>query len=199
MNLPDVFQMRTLGLPGYTHKVKKNAHGDYEVQWARGFPQKVGIVPTCVWTEDQVRQNINQCSWYLIDDTPKAPVKQAEFTLPDEFYFVCPGSAGNYTYKAKITASAICVTWPEMLNPKEPIEYSVGPFTAMVKSGEWKIIDKPTLTPEQIRFNKEYNEQIRALESSIKLSQQSEEHQKRLQQQYQERINDLKAKIVEEF
>jgi endonuclease III len=61
----------------------------------------------------------------------------------------------------------------------------------------WEIVDRKPLTAEQKKANKEFEEQIKALESSIKINEQDLEHKLRLIGNYNERIEMLKAKIVE--
>lgn len=191
MKLPNQFQMRLNTYPGYTHKVKKNAHGDYEVTWARGFPNKIGSLPCMVWSEGSVVDAVMDCRWEVVDDTPKAEEKQA---LPDVFYFRVCGVGEVY----KMTRQGENYHCTDAIPTDDTFGKHSAEFTSCcVKEGSWVICNKP-LTPEQKRANAEYNEQIRALESSIKIAQQSEEHQKRLQENYKSRIEELKAKIVEE-
>lgn len=188
MNLPDVFQMRTLGFLGFTHKVAKNAHGDYEVIWARGFPQKVGTVPQVVWTEDAVMQNVNQCSWYVVtEDKPK----HSTSSFPDEFYFKVP--RGEVYRFAKISSHKYMCHALKDANDCAP--WSVEDIKQHLKSGVWTMVSKP-LTPEQQRQVKAFKEQIDQLSNSIRIQEQTVEHHTRMIANYLARQDDLQEKIA---
>lgn len=197
MKLPDRFQMRLNTYPGHTHTVKRNPHGDYEVTWARGFPSLINSLPSVVWNEQTVLDLVQDCRWIIVDEQPKAAVKQA---LPDVFYFqnmigyakerfVMIREGNEYSWRC----------WKEGRIGEAGAggRYSEREIKYRVQDGWWKIIDKKPITAEQKRANKDYQDQIAALESSIKIAQQAEEHQKRMQANYLERIETLKAKLVE--
>jgi hypothetical protein len=71
MKLPDEFQMRTYGFPGFTHTVKRNGWGDYEVCWARGFDRisysMSGTIPGKLFSEETVAKLVKGCEWFIVD------------------------------------------------------------------------------------------------------------------------------------
>jgi hypothetical protein len=195
--LPDKFQMRTNGFPGFTHTVKLNAHGDYEVTWARGFDRKsysMGrVLPHVVFTEEEVRKNVAGCMWYIVEDTPKQ--KEAEVSLPDEFYFLVEGD--DELFKAKrLNNNVFHITWDSEAS-REGSQYLAEKISSYLKEGVWKIIDKKPLTAEQQRALKDFQEQVAQLDSSIKLNEQTIEHHARMIANYKSRQDDLRDKIAE--
>jgi hypothetical protein len=191
--LPDKFQMRTNGFPGFTHTVKLNAHGDYEVTWARGFDRKsysMGqALPNVVFTKEEVRKNVAGCVWYIVEDKPK---QEKTEELPDEFYCTYVGT--DKVYKGYFDGKEYRLSHPTL--PAEAT-YHKSRFLLAVKDGRFKILDKKPLTAEQQRTLKEFKEQVAQLDQSIKLNEQDISHKQRLISNYIARQDDLHKKIEE--
>ena len=184
-DLPVKFQFRHCYHTNYTHTAKLNAHGDYEVNWARGWANVIGKVPNVVFDSNLAKELIEAGSWELVDDKPK----QKE-GLSDEFYFQCESDSLDVTYKAKKIDGKFFVTWDGMI-PSFPAWYTEDQLQCRFKEGHWKIITKPVLTAEQQRQVKELREQVTQLDQSIKLNEQDVEHKLRLISNYEARQKDL--------
>jgi hypothetical protein len=201
MSLPDKFQMRTNTHPGFTHTVKRNAWGDYEVNWARGYHNVIHGKPRVTWDQQAVEERLQDLAWNIVDEqkaekeAAKAPVKES---LPDVFHFVMTGSNDTTVFKATKGDDKYVVSWTEDYGRKGQTNYSVKMVQNIVSEGGWTVVEKTPITAEQQRLNKELNEQIAALQSSVRISEQNVEHQRRLQANYNERIDALKSKLVEE-
>lgn len=191
--LPIKFQMRAYGFPGFTHTVKMNGWGDYEVTWARGFDRLShsmgGSLPNKVFDVEKVKQFVRNCEWFVIDDKPKQ--EEVSTKLPDVFCFDTPCGTG---YKATKRDGYYQVTWR---GDDEGTTYGLTMVADCVKQGIWKIIDKEPLTPEQQRALKDFKEQVAQLEQSIKLNQQDICHKDRLVANYEQRKSDVLGKIAE--
>lgn len=198
MALPDKFQFRTITNRGFTHTAKKNAVGDYEVEWAKGWLKlNNNTDPWIVISEGEAEYFVNSGGWIVVDDAPKAAVKDA---LPDDFYFQLTDNDDKEVFRAKRSGEdSYIVTWQSSSAGREGMHYGKRQVEDIVARKVWTILDKPSLTPEQQRANKEFQEQIAALEAGIRISEQAEDHQQRMQAQYRERIETLKSKIVKEF
>jgi hypothetical protein len=200
--LPGSFQMRVKGYPAYTHKVKRNAHGDYEVTWARGWAEVIQQVPWRIADSREVENAIRDGDWIVVEDKPKqkdvlldvsASAKPAA-QLPSQFYFKHIDS--HIVFKAAL--DSVCpgynITWDKQGH--ESFFY-IEDAATYVGDGRWKILDKPVRTPEQERALKQYKEQIAQLDSSIRINEQSVEHYLRLIAGYEERQKELLAKVEE--
>jgi hypothetical protein len=193
MKLPDNFQMRVSRIPGFTHTVTKNGYGDYEVNWARGYPDKIGSLPRKTFEECDVTQMVEYGAWVVVEDTPK----QEEASLPDDFCVQHRDSGHKYVLKKK-SYNVWNIYDPDgatEANPNYP--YTSDQINKYLASRTWKIIDKKPLTPEQQRTLKEFKEQVQQLDSSIKLNEQDIEHRNRLIANYKARQDDLRKKIEE--
>ncbi len=185
MDLPEKFQFRIDTHRDFTHTAKKNSVGDYEVEWAKGWLKQQDIYdPWIVANEKEVKGWVNNGGWIMVGDSKKK--------FPDEFYFT---NTLDHTCHAKLYGGIFII---DNLECEHSCGLDVATVQRWVKRGDWKIIDKRPLTAEQLRFNVEFREQIKALESSIKINEQDIEHKIRLIDNYNERIEQLKAKIVEE-
>lgn len=197
MSLPDKFQFRTKTNLGFTHTAKKNANGDYEVEWAKGWLKlNNNTDPWIVAPDCDIKHFVESGGWLIVNDTPKVAEQN---TLPDEFLFQCFGKGTIYT--AKRVGDSFNVTWvwdePAPDCPNFCL-YSETTLRERFARGDWKILDKKPLTAEQKRANKEFQEQIQQLESSIRIQEQTIEHHTRMICNYMERIETIKGKIVEE-
>jgi hypothetical protein len=190
-NLPDSFQFRDKSNAGFTHSCKRNAHGDYEVKWARGWAECIDEVPWRVAYASEVDKLVSNGSWIVVEDTPKQ--KDFASSLPDEFYFkVFHGEVYRF---AKINAHKyMCHA---LKDDDDCAPWSVEDIKQNLKSGVWTILDKRPLTAEQQRQVKEFREQIDALASSIRIQEQTVEHHTRMIANYQSRQDDLHEKIAE--
>lgn len=195
ITVPDNFQFRIDGEPGYTHSGKVS-DGMCKVVWARGFDRyymdKTGttIFPNTEWSLQEAAVQFVNRRWMLVVD--EAAQEQA---LPNEFYFSIEGNRN--TYKGVVDAGSVGVTWTHM-KCAAPAKYDYQQVVKLMRKGKWKIIDKKPLSTEQRKANKEAREQVQALESSIKINQQDIAHKERLIASYEERKQDLLNKIVEE-
>lgn len=187
MKLPNKFQMRVSSIPGFTHTVTKNANGDYEVNWARGYPNKIGSLPIRTFDEWDVDRAVESGAWIVVEETPK----QDNVKLPDEFYFQVDGQGEVYHMLADRDGYKCTDTWGN--SAWHSHTYVVG----AVKEGAWRILDKKPLTAEQQRSLKSFQEQVAQLDSSIKLNEQTIEHHERLISNYKSRQDDLRDKIAE--
>jgi hypothetical protein len=185
MKLPNKFCFRVGNIPGFTHTIAKNAHGDYEVSWARGYPNKIRSVPRVVFEECEVQEMMHAGAWTVVDDR----LKQEE--LPDEFYF---STIAGDDYKAIRHAGYYQVIWP---GDDEGTTYTFRVAKDCVRDGTWKIKHKRTLTLEQQRRLNDFNERVQQLEQAIKLNEQSIEHYKRLVANCEATRQDLLKKIEE--
>ena len=194
MKLPDRFQFRAKDEPAFTHTAKL-VEGEYQVKWARGFErhfmEKHGLEKfvDSVWNVGSAECQIERGNWIVVDEKPQ------EQSLPDEFCFKVDGH--GCTYRMKLVGDTYrCAS----MNAKFPVEHGaphlVQNVKRAIKCGIWVMVN--VLTPEQVKANKEYREQIAQLNSSIRISEQNVEHQLRLQASYRERIGILNGKIVEE-
>jgi hypothetical protein len=187
MKLPNKFQFRVKCLPGFTHTISKNAHGDYEVKWARGYPNKIREVPRAVLEECRVHSLVEVGAWIVVND------KQKQDELPDEFYFKhshCPDDM-HFT---KRCGDFYMTTW----NCGTEEQHTVSGVVDYVKKfGWWIIQDKKPLTAEQQRQLNDFKERIASLEQSIKLNEQDVEHKRRLISNYEATKADLLKKIEE--
>jgi hypothetical protein len=193
--LPDKFQMRTDDFPGFTHTVKLNAHGDYEVTWARGFDRKSYSMgrklPNVVFAQEEVLDAVQSLWWVIVEDTPK----QKGANLPDEFYFL---NSQDYTFKAERDLRTKYFNFESIDSPySSKGAFSESEAQECLKCGLWKILDKPSLTAEQQRALNEFKEQVAQLDQSIKLNEQDVEHKLRLIGNYRARQDELRAKIKE--
>jgi hypothetical protein len=188
MKLPDKFQMRVSRIPGFTHTVTKNTHGDYEVNWARGYPNKIGSLPRKTFDEGYVDQTVESGEWIVVEDTPK----QDDMKLPDEFYY--RHRYGHVSGFAKRVANGFDIIWADC---DGCIFFAESLVNYFVDNGLWKILDKRPLTAEQQRTLKNFQEQVAQLDSSIKLNEQTIEHHTRLIANYKSRQDDLRDKIAE--
>jgi hypothetical protein len=195
--LPNKFQMRVKKYPGFTHEVKINGWGDYEVKWARGFPFAFGELPRVVFDSHEVHVCLEFGDWIIVEDKPKQKEEDFASSLPDEFYFEYLG----WTYFVKRNTDkwdAFTCNAAGLVERKvSDGPYSAKTFEGQFKKGTWKLLDKKPLTPEQERQLKDFNEQIAALDQSIKLNQQDIAHKERLIGNYQQRKEDLQEKIAE--
>jgi hypothetical protein len=189
--LPDKFQMRLSATPGYTHTVKRNAHGDYEVNWARGYSNTLHVIPSKVWAQEEVLDAVQSLWWVIVEDTPK----QKGANLPDEFYFL---NSQDYTFKAKRDLRTKYFNFESIDSPySSKGAFSESEAQECLKCGLWKILDKKPLTAEQQRTLNEFKEQIAQLDSSIRIAEQNIEHHNRMVANYRQRQNDLRDKIRE--
>lgn len=191
MNLPEKFQFRVEGYPGFTHSAKV-VGGTVTVKWARGWhleikePQpwrdvKIGYV------EDWVAEG----GWIIVDENKKVMEK----SLPEKFDCVWKGEPT--VYHAKRQGDEYVLSWGG------PYTYTSTRYEAVrlkkwIEDGIFQIYEPKQLTPEQLRRNKEIQEQLRQLDSSIKIAEQTIEHHKRLIASYEERKEILKKGLVEE-
>lgn len=189
--LPDVFQMRVDELPGFTHVVKRLDSGGFKVKWARGWSE-VTDIEWSICDEEEAEDFVASGDWIVVDEAKQ------EDSLPDVFYFehkdkTCSG----LVVKTKHGQSGWNVTWSKDSGGRTEF-YSEFYIPSFIERGDWKIINKKPLTAEQLRANAEAREQISSLEHNIKLRKQDVEHAEILIKNYQERINQLSSKIVEE-
>jgi len=201
--LPNKFQMRVSHLPSFTHSVSKNANGDYEVNWARGYPNKIRSVPRKTFEDWDAVRMVESGSWIIVDDKPK----QEETKLPDEWVSEKPPaqipSQFYFEHKNGHDAGSVCLTrdgrvWNVLWGGrKEAGYYSYGWIPAFVEKGVWKVIDKKPLTAEQQRQLKEFLEHVAQLSQSIKLNEQDVAHKMMLIGSYKARQDDLLDKIAE--
>jgi hypothetical protein len=186
--LPHKFQFRHCQHSNYTHTAKMNANGDYEVNWARGWANVIGIVPNVVFDSDLAAELVKAGSWVVVDDKPKQ--ENSASSLPDEFYFL--NSLGE-RFKAVRGQSYWTLTRQEdgrtLSVTDDQVKHSL--------KTSWEMITKLVLTAEQQRQVKEYKEQVAQLDSSIKLNEQDIEHRNRLIANYKERQETLRKKIEE--
>lgn len=198
MKLPNKFQMRLKEYPGFTHVVTVTLNHDYKcnseylsVKWARGFAEKLNIVPNKLVHNENAKTLIAQGTWLIVDE--KAKQKKQEGCLPD--FFRCTYAGREQPYNAEVINNKVYVWldgWPTKA------EYKIQYFKALIGKGGFQILDKKPLTAEQQRENKRIREEIAALEQSVKLNQQNIEHYTKLCANYLERIAQLEEKIVEE-
>jgi hypothetical protein len=189
--------MRTYGFPGFTHTVKLNPHGDYEVTWARGFDRKsysMGkMLPNVVFTEEEVRKNVAGCLWYVVEDTPAQ--KEMSASMPDEFIASNTFSRSSWSMKKDgATWRAYCLEGGTLLSINY---YSEDDVRNYIKKGTWTIQERVALTAEQQRALKEFKEQVAQLDQSIKLNEQDIAHKEHLIGNYRQRQDDLRKKIEE--
>jgi hypothetical protein len=184
--LPNTFQFRVDAYPGYTHTAKQNAHGDYEVKWARGWHLVKNPIERTVAHEHEVQEWVNNGGWLVVEDKPK------QGKLPDEFYFDC--FEDDTIYKATRDGTDFRIEWSGM-RADIPCRYTEAQLTERFNSGDWKFLHKKPLTPEQQRTIKDFKEQLLALDSSIKISEQDIEHKQRLIGNYKARQDTLREKI----
>lgn len=189
MKLLDKFSFRVASVPGFTHSCKRNAVGDYEVKWARGYAEHLGMIPRKCFDERDVRGIVERNGWIVVDEIEKVDV------FPQEFYLRVPrGSV--YGFSKIDSDNWLC------FNPKDSGR-DTSPWHAdeildNINRGVWKLCDKPKpLTAEQQCAVKEYKEQLLALDSSIKINRQTIAHHERLISNYEARQEDVKAKIKE--
>jgi hypothetical protein len=195
--LPERFQFRHVSHPGFTHSCKRNAVGDYEVTWARGWAEYIDQVPWRVISCGVARVAVADGKWIVVEDAPKQK-EQEVGALPDEFCFqVGRGAIYQFTkvqpkvysivdYKDRNDSEADRSTWFE----DEILEH--------LESGAWKMCDAPNvLTPEQERLVSQYQEQLAALDSSIKINEQTIYHHQLLISSYRSRQDDLHEKIAD--
>lgn len=128
-------------------------------------------------------------------------------TLPDTFQFRLKEHPG-FTHSAIVVNGKVKKWAREYL---ESLTFDVDEYfwtearedlvQAWVDKGVWLVVEenKNTLTTEQLRRNKEINEQVAALDSSIKIAEQNVEHQRRLIASYEDRKEILKKGLVEEW
>lgn len=193
--LPIKFQMRAYGFPEFTHTVKMNGWGDYEVTWARGFDRLShsmgGSLPNKVFDVEKVKQFVRNCEWFVIEDKPKQ--KESADSLPDEFYFKLYGQ--GCVYKMKRDGDGYHCTDPHA--PADEGGHHTYAFTKRtIEEGSWVVCNAP-LTAEQQKAVNAFREQIQQLDSSIKINEQDIEHKLRLIANYKQRQNDLLEKIAE--
>jgi hypothetical protein len=187
MKLPDKFQFRVSAYQGYTHTAKLNAHGDYEVKWARGWHLVAAqSIDWIVATENEVQGWVNGGGWLIVDEQPKQEV------LPDEFYFEHENK--DYSGKAYREPYGWTVNWG---NDWPNSFYHESWISHFINKGMWKIVDKKPITAEQQRQLNDFKERVAALEQSIKLNEQDVEHKKRLIANYESTKQDLLKKIEE--
>ncbi len=213
MDLPERFSVRIKDYPGLTHGVKRNDNGMYEMKWSRGFfealcdrcPLTVGAFRNREIDEKHMQAWLESGDWLIVDDSKKerdvklpdeASSTNSAASLPSQFYFTYKDD--NFPkFKATLSDSGEWyeIDWEGRVGSST---YSTKLAQKFVTEKYWKIIDKKPLTAEQRRFNSEFREQIRALGQSIKLNENDIEHKIKLIDSYNERIEQLKAKIVEE-
>lgn len=197
MKLPEKFQFRAKDEPAFTHTAKL-VKDKYQVKWARGFERHF-MEKHCLkkfadsdWNVSSAERQVELGSWLVVEE---APQKQALPLLPDEFYFKVLGQ--GHAYKMTLVDGYFrCTTAASDTPPLHGAPHNVQDVKRNVKGGVWVIVN--VLTAEQKRANKEAREQVQALESSIKISQQAIAHKERLIASYEERKQDLLNKIVEE-
>lgn len=193
MKLPEKFQMRVSHLKGFTHQVSLNSLGDYEVSWARGYPNHIRAVPRKVFDRADVIGLVSEGFWIVVE-VPEQ--KKQEEALPDEFDVVHTYSGNGYTLKksAEDDWRIYRKDRPANLNHRYTEQY----IKANLDSGVWELIVKKPLTDEQQKANKRIREEVAALDSSIKLNEQDIHHKQLLIRSYEERKAILLTKIVEE-
>lgn len=194
MKLPEKFQMRHSNYQGYTHTVSINAVGEYEVLWARGFPNFIKTLPRLMFYDYEVRELVDAGIWVIVDEKPEQ--KKQEEALPDVFDVVHTYSGNGYTLKksAEDDWRIYRKDCPANLNHRYTEQY----IKANLDSGVWELIVKKPLTDEQQKANKRIREEVAALYSSIKLNEQDIHHKQLLIRSYEERKAILLTKIVEE-
>lgn len=187
--LPHKFQMRTNGFPGFTHTVKLNKWGDYEVTWARGFDRMSycidGSIPNKTFDAGEVTKFVRNCEWVIVEYKP-----MVEDVLPDEFYFL---NSLDEHFKAQRQQSYWLLTSQEH---GRTVSVSEDQVKSALKTS-WKILTKPILTAEQQRQVKAFREQIDQLSNSIRIQEQTVEHHTRMIANYLARQDDLHEKIAE--
>lgn len=195
MKLPDSFQFRDKADIGFTHSCKRNAYGDYEVKWARGWAERINEVPWCVAHESEVDHWVSGGGWTIVEEKPKQTASTS--SLPDEFYVQNCDSGHIYVMKKRYEG-----VWD--IYYKDGVEkaypnhaYHSDLILNYFKSGTWKILTKPILTTEQQRQVKEFREQIDQLSNSIRIQEQTVEHHTRMIANYRDRQDDLHEKIAE--
>lgn len=193
MKLPEKFQMRHTDNAGFTHCVKRV--GDkFKVKWARGWAEdlyrrKGKVLYYNNFDEEDIVEYIKRGSWIIVDE--KKPQEEA---LPDVIHFKL---YGNPYVLTKSGCNWQCWHKGQVGNKDRGSYYSEEELKKYFADGTWERYEPVVLTAEQQRANKDCQERIAALNSSIKLNQQDIEHRNRLIANYEQQIKDLKAKIVE--
>lgn len=186
MKLPNKFQFRNQHCLGHTHTAELNAHGDYEVKWARGWANVVGFVPNVVFDTQLAAELVEDGNWIIVEDKQK----QEEESLPDEFCF---------TNTACQTIRAVRDGDNFNFFSRDGGIFTGGASEHYIKDyfkrGLYKIINKPVLTAEEQRRKKDFEEQVQQLNSAIKLNEQTIEHHERLISNYKARQQDLQDMI----
>lgn len=201
--LPDKFQMRVSAMPHFTNTVKRNAYGDYEVTWARGYPEALGKIPVKVFLAEQMEWIVGEGYWVVVEDKPKqeetklsdewvSPKPPAQ--IPSQFYFAHKEGDCSGSVSLRKDGKGWDVLWD---GEKKAEYYSYNWVPAFINNGSWKILDKKPLTAEQQRSLKEFREQVQQLTNSIKIQEQDVEHKRRLISNYVQRQQELVAKIKE--
>jgi len=165
------------------------------------YAYRIGTNVPCnkkAYTMEDIEGHVAKRLWRSIVEEAKQ-----EYTLPDEvpqlpsvFYFIVDEEGEEF--KAVECEGGFHITWDFTQGGYEGIDYAAVAVEKFIRNKDWKIINKQPLTAEQLRSNAEAREQIASLLHNIKLRKQDVEHAEILMKNYQERIDQLKSKLVEE-
>jgi hypothetical protein len=185
---PDVFHF--INTIGGNDKLTMTRDGDEWRCWHYG---NIGQSGCGARYNESVISNRFDGGWWTPYE-PEHPANPLEVKLknPDGFYFLNTrhdkvyakwnGKEFDFNYVYKDT--------------KGVIDYTT--MYEWVNAGRYKFYEPKPLTAEQILRNKEINEMLAQLDSSIKIAEQNIEHHNRLIQSYEERKEVLKKGLVEE-
>jgi hypothetical protein len=191
MELPNKFTFRLNSNPHFTHSAK--VEGDVvKVKWARGWANEIDEVPWCETSKYAVEGWVSDGGWVIVEEGKK-PNK-----YPDVFHFINTIGGNDKLTMTRDGDEWRCWHYGNIGEEGAGCRYSESEISNRFDGGWWTPYEPERLTAEQLRRNKEINEQLAQLDSSIKIAEQNIEHHNRLIQSYEERKEELKKGLVEE-
>lgn len=199
MKLPEKFQFRNVKDVGYTHTASIEGNS-VKVKWARGWFESRGEdwhnEADSLWTSctlEQAQDFADEGVWNIVVED-----KKVEQELPDEFDFYSIYPDTIYT---AVRDEAVWKVWKKGLvgqNEGGGATYGEKQIKQLLEGGYYNILKRVKITPEQLRSNAEFREQIAALDHSIRLAYQDIEHKQKLINSYLARQGELSSKLVKE-
>jgi hypothetical protein len=190
MELPEKFSFRRKDCPGFTHSAKVKGD-EVEVKWARGWANEINEVPWEDASKESVESWVQSGRWIIVEGKPKSK-------YPDVFHFINTFGGNDKLTMTRDGDEWRCWHYGNIGEEGAGCRYSESEISNRFDGGWWTPYEPKQLTAEQIRRNKEINEMLAQLDSSIKIAEQNIEHHNRLIQSYEERKEELKKGLVEE-
>jgi hypothetical protein len=191
MKLPNKFSFRLRSNPGFTHSAK--VEGDVvKVKWARGWANEIDEVPWGETYKYEVEGCVSDGGWVIAEEGKK-PSK-----YPDVFHFINTIGGNAKHTMTRDGDEWRCWHYGNIGQEGAGGRYSEPEISYRFCNGWWTLYEPKQLTAEQVRRNKEINEKLAQLDSSIKIAEQNIEHNNRLIRSYEERKEVLKKGLVEE-